>query len=328
MRPIVLVALMLATGCADNGTLYFLATTAGPTNGVAMRSSPGMERDAQIGMNNVTCLIGVGTGTINQEWDYPSTSEAVTDVHWQGQSEVVAVVAPDQVFLQTNLTRGEVTSAEYNVPRVEQVQLFDEGFVALSDSRGDCAVTFQGDAAITIPVDCAEGATLAASDDSDQAFIGSSAGLNIVTAQGWQFQVSDRPSSLLNWDPTADVLYTAEPGGTELLILEEDGSPRHSVDFGHSITAVDSFSQVGHAVVTLEEDGYGAVYTVDGETGEIVLSQVIPSPVTEVYGATDGSSMAMVTPEAVHFYAVGSAWDMGLAAWETYEQVRPRDPSD
>ncbi len=328
MRWSVVSLLALAAGCSGD-SVFYLASTQGDINGVVMRSMPGLERDAQVGMNEVTCLLGIGTGQINTEWDYPTSRERVEAVGWQQGEEVVAVMSDDQVHLQRNPNTRSAEHDTVAVPGVRQVRIYPEGFVALTETEANgCAVSFHGDNRVDVPLESCDGVTLAAGPGDDWTYVGADGGLSLVSPNGDLELLMNDGAGLVVWDDLSEALYVADPGDSVLRVIEPDGLTRYTVDVGHPITSIDAQQAVGRAVVSVSDAQAGGIFVIDGGTGEIVASQYTPVSAKDVSASLDGRAFALTTDEAVHFYAVGDYWEASAAAWETYQENRPRQQND
>lgn len=181
MRALWIGVVGLTAACGQGESMYYLASTTGDISGVVMRSAPGLEQDAQVGMNDLTCLLGIGTGRVNQEWNYGDVAqEKVLDVGWQGGQEVVAIQSPDTLHFQTNPTSSTAESSSVSVPGLRDARLLDEGFVAVTESESGCALTWSDGA--TVPIECPD--TVAAGPGTDVAIVGRDTGLDIVTPEG------------------------------------------------------------------------------------------------------------------------------------------------
>jgi len=325
MRALWIGVVGLTAACGGGERMYYLASTEGAINGVAMRSAPGLEQDAQVGMNDLTCLLGIGTGNVNQEWNYGDTQqERVLDVGWQGGQEVVAIRSPDTLHFQTNPTASTAESSSVPLVGVRDARLLDEGFVALTETEAGCAITWS-DGTI-VPIECPE--VIASGPGTDVAIVGRDTGLDIVTPEGNVEQVYWEPVGFAAWDGLAEAIYAAEKDGESLMVLDADGSVRYDLDLGYPIVGLDAAEGVGKVIVAVDVADGGGLFLIDGNTGEILGSQYTPVGADDVSASLDGTSFAVADDEAVHFYGVGDTWEATGAALETWNESRPRNPTD
>ena len=324
MRALLIGVVGLAA-CGKGETMYYLASTQGEISGVAMRSEPGLEQDAQVGMNDLTCLLGIGSGNVNQEWNYGDTAqEEVLDVAWQDGREVVAIKSVDTVHLQTNSSASTAESTDVGVPGVVDARLLDEGFVALVDSGTGCSVSWSDGASVPLE-ECPE--SIAAGPGSDVAYVGSDSGLWSVSKDDVQ-PIDDEESDLAAWDAASNSIYVAGTDLPELRILDPDGALVHELDLGYPIQSLDAQEGVGRVIAVVAVEEGGGIFLVDGVTGEVLSSQYTPIGPKEVSSSLDGRAFAIVDDDAVHFYGVGDGWEATGQALEGWEGTNPRNPTD
>lgn len=300
-----LVLLVAATGCsADQVSYEHRSSLETRTRGVALLDSGD---SAQVGMSGNTCEVATSSGMIGADYDVAmGEDDHVQDAF--GTDVIVVGASGIYVVEQGGTGWWDDGGTTVDAFGVDEARFTESGFAALQTEGEACEVTWYGtDGTATgeLSIDASLcGGAFAVDRVGGTAFVGTPDALAIVTPQG--VTNGAIAGDLVAWDATAEAIYVASAGGTQVHALAADGSVRWSVDVGAPVTSLDDMGDVGRVAVMAGTDEAGELLILDGTTGEIASTLVTPSAAQTIVSSGDGRTMAMVVesmgrPE-VHFF--------------------------
>lgn len=298
---LVAVALLIATGCTtDAMTFSHDSQVETMHRGVAMLDDA---PSAQIGMVGNTCQADTNTGMIGTDIDVATgAEESPVDA---STTETLVIAEQGAYVVDQNSWGMERPVVEAN--DIVAAQFTDDGIVTLSDNGGTTTVDWFGnngqpEGSVTLPAgDYNTGLTVDKS--TGVVYVPGTDGVVVASQDDGATTLADG-ASLAAWDATANVLYVATEGMTEVRALEVDGSTRWTVDVGAPVVSIDDMGPQGAAAVMVGDQSAGELVVLDGATGAVVASMSTPSAAQQVMVGNNGRSMAMVLPNEVHFFSV------------------------
>lgn len=277
---------LLGVGCIIPEQFTHLSSVETRARGVVFESPD----EVQIGMFNNTCEVDPWSGFIGEDLDLVIGEEDIVLDSKRG-TQLVTGDSRNSLVLS-----GEDWTS-FPVRNVEQAKIIDSGYVVLSGGE-DCALqrlSTSGELEWSTEVDCVEGFE---TSSEGQVFLPGRTEIRI----GWDgdapfgIGVAGDLISYSEWDQT---LISAISGET---IVRGSLGASWSQDLGSPIRWIDS-SSFGSVVVMTGGDGAGAIWVMAAEDGSIISRFETPG-VGELILSPDGSTVAVVVPDSVHFFRI------------------------
>ncbi len=287
---------IVSAGCSpEAGMFRHQSQLETQSRGVALFDS---SDEAQVGMIGNTCAVDTTTGLIGADADIAVGEEDhVQDAFGH---EVVVVGSEGAYVVDRDLPAW--TGGGVAISGVEQSRLWNEGVVSLRAQNGECFVAW-GDTSVSLgQADCGR-ADMAVDRDSGAVMVALTDRLAMVTAAG--VITVEAPASFVAWDSVVGLGYAASAGSSTVSAVGASGETRWSVTLSGPVRALDSMGPQGAVAVMVEtEDGQGELQVLDGVSGSIVATLATPTAANDIVVGNEGSTMAFVLPQEIHFFAV------------------------
>ncbi len=292
MRLLVPSILLLgaATGCSSERlTFDHDSELWSQTRGLALHD------DGDIGhaaMNGTTCEFFTQGAALGGDYDLPSDLETVVDA----RGDFVLATSVRGVHVVDTAAWPIYDTIE--VSDAIDAQLYSGGVAILRVG----AVEFHGDTGSTI-VELPTGQLSGFAVDrfTGAAYVVQPNGVFQATPEGVLTQL-DGQGGLARFDSDHGFLYMASPGSSELAGLDVQTGELWTQQLGGAVVSMDTVGSSGQAAVMTDVQTGGEIVIVD-VTGEAVQHVSTPG-IGDVEFAADGGTMALVTPDLVHFYDV------------------------
>lgn len=299
MRGYLVGVVLLATvGCTQQQvSLQHASSLETRVRGVAILADG---QNADVGMAGNTCRFDMGQSVIGADADVAQGEE---DVVHDGFRDGSLVVGGGGVFIVDGPNYGG------NTPVVPGGDITTSRFTedGLATVRNNTAVTWSESGVDSASVSLPDGAIIenrgfTVDRMSGTAFAATSEGVFAITPDG--AVALGGAGDLASFDSATGALYVATEGGSELVALEADGSPRWSVTVEGVITSMDDMGDGSAVAVMADVNGKGQLMVLDGLTGEIKMDQTTPSAAHGLVVGPTGRSMAVILENEVHFFNV------------------------
>ncbi|GEM_PF-6171335 len=296
LSPLLAASLFIACAPAveSDGVIAYRSTMDIGVHGVALHA------DGQVGhagMFGTNCPFETINGDVTGDVDLEGEDEEVQDV---GESELgpetVVMVLEESVVLIEKST-GDYLTRYTELTDVDQARLSDDDLVALSTDA--CQVTWESGAQLALDATCT--GAFDVDPATGQAFVGIDSGIAVVSADGSVVQASG--AALLAWDPVSAWLFTADQGSDQVVAIDAQGQVSWTAHVPGVVQAITDGGAARTAAISVAHpDGTGGLVLLDADSGELRGVVDTPVPAKAVDVSLDGSVVAFVTDEAVHFY--------------------------
>lgn len=295
MRLHFLIVVLAMTACQTENELRHTATLQAETNGLALSDDGD---DAFAAMSGTTCTVDANWGCPIDDADLPTGEEFVAD-HYKGVTLGISTRGLHRIERD-----GWDRAADVSMPNVRAAKLFDGGSVFLWGDSDACHVQRGDGAATLIPgAACLDGATVDVDRRDGTLFASTRDGLLEVGEDGAR-NITTGPD-LAVWDPILRHFYVATTGQAILSAITRQGDEVWTTSTGGNITSIAVRGRLGEVAALSEgTDTMGIFERFDGETGKLLATSELPDADAEVVISPDGTTVATVRPEEVHFYAL------------------------
>jgi hypothetical protein len=295
--------LFACNAAPEQGTLAWRSTLHAQTRGI------GLHRDGttgHAGMWGTNCPFETVNGTVTGDADLPDEDEEVQDV---GESHLgddsVILVIDDTLFLLDKGT-GVYEQDDFPVEDLREGRFGADGIVTLRGEGEGCAIDWYADHTLTSTThldSCPADVAFDVDPTTGTAALVSERSVQLVTAAG--ATTTTVTGDLVAWDRENDLVYVAEMGATRISAIRPDGSTAWAVDVAGDIAAIDAAGTPGGAALSVATaDGRGELMLLDAANGSVVATVGTPAAATGVEASPDGSTIALIRPDAAHFYVL------------------------
>lgn len=310
MRTITLLGVVaLASGCAalDSDLQYRGTLDNTVTNGVVLFEDGSGGHAA---MSGTTCEIETNGGIQNDVEIIEGQDEEILDGSKDGDGSVVLARTRGQLHIMTqgsivedlNFNFAQPDFLHVDVPNITDAALIDDGIATLAgcevqwlDAKGELVDANLIDLADctgmdgTFDVDRLTGTAYVGNGDS--LFAVSPDAVTELASAGDIFVVSQQLQGLALADAGSNMVRFSDLNGVEQWSAQLDGSVTDVADFGAR----------GWIAAMVQHDAGATLQVLDAATGARVKSFTLPAA-AEIVPAANGETLALVLPEAVHYY--------------------------
>lgn len=289
-----------AIGFEQESTLF------ADTQGVALDES------GQIGgaaMNTVTCAVYVDQGSIGSDVD-PDYEDDETIVDSEPDEDGTGTIGLTVTTNGIHLVKWDDWDSGMlgSFPSAALDARFggsSDEIVTIRNDGGSCLVEWLDSAGRDIAATSAAGncrsglVTLA----DGTAFVNTTAGVSVVTQSG--SEVVAEAADLLAWDPTLDLLFTAERGGETITARRDDGSEVWVSRVNGAIEDIEVLGARGLLAVSVEHvDLTGELVLLDAATGESAAEAQTVRAARGLEASGDGTMVAAIERGQVHYISI------------------------
>lgn len=280
---------ILLSGCTiDQVEFAHQSTVETRARGVGLHHSGSF---AQIGMLDNTCDIQTSTGFIGSDFDLVVGEEDKVEDTF-GSLALVTGTSGQELYI---LDREDYSSYFVDAVSVDQARFYNDGVVILSNCNLTWMATQEDQISVGVP--CGEG--FAVDPNTGAAYLGTPDGL--VVASPNDIQTTGVPGTLIAYDSTLGMVYTATSGDNTVIGVRE-GAQVWSTDLDQPISSLDGMGERGMVAVMIGDSDSGAIVTLDGLTGSISTIFQTPSTANNIDVSGNGSVIAITLDDEVHFY--------------------------
>lgn len=294
MRHGVVVVCLAAWACASENELRYTATLDADTRGVVLTE----EGDASVAaMSGTTCTIDPRWGCPVDDADLPTAEESVVD-HHRGVTLGVSPRGLHQIDRD-----GWKRGSDLGIPAVATARLTEAGVAAVWNDGTRCAAVSGGEAYAAPDAACAN-LDVTVDRDAGVLYVATDEGVYALgRSEARQLLIEGSKPDLVSWDPKLGQLYAAVTGSDIVIAVDPQGKKVWATQLAGAIQSVETRGRLGELLVLLKgDDGLGTLDRLDGETGDELGSSTVPDGEGEVVTSDDGTTVAIVREDEVHFF--------------------------
>jgi hypothetical protein len=317
MKSIITAGTLIAlTGCSNEPLqMVYQQSISTQQRGVALFDSG---EDAMIGMESQACTVSTLSGAVGEDFDPSEDDETVHDSSGTlGGGGVTLVSNPSGVYRLEEGHNWRDAEAEMDntngwpnpslsKPNVRDAALIENGFVALSGTPTGCDISRVSNGVNTehyalTENDCSQDARILATDDGATTFVYGAHGLTTLTSAGLS-RISD-VGDVVAWNQSHQVLLVIDNVLQTGMMMTAGGTVQSTLDLPGQVTSAQTLDTANTSFALTLNTPNGSIFATLDNTHAMTQTTPIPEPSPFEISA-DGSRVAFVLPNQVHFFRI------------------------